>query len=375
MEKPVKMAVVGTGNMGSYHIGCINALDETQLTAICEIDEEKAAACRRQYGVDVYSDYPEMLENAELDAVLISTPHFSHSPQTIEAFRRGIHVLVEKPVGVHGKDVRTMINAYREAKTENGDLVFAAMFNQRTYGHWRKIKDLIDSGELGRLLRTTWIITDWFRSQAYYDSGTWRATWEGEGGGVLLNQCPHNLDLYQWMVGMPKRVSGVVYFGKHHDIEVEDEVTGIFEYENGMTGHFITTTGEAPGTNRLEIAGEHGKLVFEGGELLFYRNRESVIEFCRRTDKAFEMPECWKAEIPYDNHGESGHRIVIRNFARAIMNGEELIAPAAEGLNSVLLGNALLQSAFTGTPVEFPMDEDGFEQKLMQLKAGSRYHT
>jgi predicted dehydrogenase len=367
MEKPVRIAVAGAGVIGTFHISTINSLDELELAAICEIDQTRAQQCREQYGVDVYSDYVEMLEEADIEAVLIATPHYSHSPQAIEALKRGVHVLVEKPVGVYGKAVRRMMEAYREAKQRKKELVCAAMFNQRTYGHWRKIRDLVHNGELGKLLRTTWILTDWFRTHTYYRQGTWRATWEGEGGGVLLNQCPHNLDLYQWILGMPTRVHGHAYFGKYHDIEVEDDVTAFFEHDNGMIGHFITTTGEAPGTNRLEIAGEHGKIVFEGNELFFYRNRVSALDFSRTTELAFGMPECWKIPIPFDDHGESGHKMVVENFAAAIRRGEELIAPAEEGLESVLLGNAILQSAFDHAPVELPMDEEAFEGTLEGL--------
>ena len=210
-----------------------------------------------------------MLEHQALDAIIISTPHYDHTPITIAVLEKGIHVLVEKPIAVHVKDAHKMIAAYERAKQTTPNLIFAAMFMQRTYGHWRKIKALIDGGELGRLVRTTWLITDWFRTQSYYNNGGWRATWKGEGGGVLLNQSPHNLDLYQWFVGMPKRVTGFASLGKYHRIEVEDEVTAYFEHENGMIGHFITSTAESPGTNRLEMVGENGKLVMRTAGSLF----------------------------------------------------------------------------------------------------------
>ena len=187
--------------------------------------------------------------------ILIATPHYDHTPITIAALQKGIHVLVEKPIAVQVKDSNKMIAAYEAAKKQYPNLIFSAVFMQRTYGHWGKIKAIIDGGDLGRLMRITWIVTDWFRTQKYYDMGSWRATWEGEGGGVLLNQAMHHLDLYQWFVGVPKRVTGFVGLGKYHHIEVEDEVTAYFEYENGMVGHFITSTAETPGTNRLEITG------------------------------------------------------------------------------------------------------------------------
>jgi predicted dehydrogenase len=281
--------------------------------------------------------------------------------------QKGIHVLVEKPIAVHVKDARKMIAAYQDVKARKPDIVFAAMFMQRTYGFWRKIKDLLENGELGKLVRITWIITDWFRPQIYYDSGGWRATWKGEGGGVLLNQCPHNLDLYQWFVGMPQRVTGFAAIGKYHHIEVEDEVTAYFEYENGMVGHFITTTAESPGTNRLEIVGEHGKLVFEDGKLTFAKNRISMFKQIEIATGPFEKVENQILDIPYTHHGQPGHKLIIENFANAILHGEPLIAPAPEGLNSVMLGNAIMLSSFLKKTVDIPIAEDCYEHTLQEL--------
>jgi len=246
------------------------------------------------------------------------------------------------------------------------------MFNQRTHGHYRKIRSLIDEGELGRLVRATWIVTDWFRSQRYYDSGGWRATWKGEGGGVLLNQCPHNLDLFQWLAGMPDRITGFASLGKYHRVEVEDEVTAFFEYRSGAVGHFITTTGESPGTNRLEIVGENGRLVLEDGRLVFHRNRSSMLKFIETSPASFDKVECWRIDVPFQHHGEGGHRQIMENFAAAALDGSPLIAPAAEGLNSVLMGNAILHSSLNGhRPVDMPMDEAAFAKELQDLIASS----
>jgi predicted dehydrogenase len=266
-----------------------------------------------------------------------------------------------------------MTQAYEVAKTSYPSLVFAAMFMQRTYGHYRKIKELIDSGQLGRLVRTTWIITDWFRTQFYYDSGDWRATWAGEGGGVLLNQCPHNLDLYQWLVGMPQRVTGFAHIGKYHNIEVEDEVTAYFEHEGGMVGHFVTSTAESPGTNRLEIVGEGGKLVLEGEKLIFYRNRGSMLRFIEEATGGFDKVDYEVSEVPFDHHGQPGHRLIIENFADAVLGNDTLIAPAVEGLYSLMLGNAILLSSFLNRTLDLPIDEDLYEKKLLELARGSRY--
>jgi|UniRef100_A0A7C4KJD4 predicted dehydrogenase len=369
----VKLAVIGVGNMGSFHVRDLAKQATAELVAICDIDREKADRYASEFGVPAFYDYRDMLDRIALDGVVIATPHYDHTPISIDAFQRGLHVLVEKPIAVHVKDARKMIAAYQEARKARPDLVFAIMFQQRTYGFWRKIKSLIDDGELGKLVRATWIITDWFRTQAYYDSGGWRATWRGEGGGVLLNQCPHNLDLFQWFTGMPRLVAGFASIGKYHNIEVEDEVTGYFEYENGLVGHFITTTAESPGTNRLEIVGENGKLVFEDGKLTFVRNRQSMFTFSKTSKSAFDKVEAWEINIPYHHHGEGGHRFILENFAKAILFGEPLIARGEEGLNSLTLSNAMMLSSWLKKPVELPFDEDEYEARLMELVRTSRF--
>jgi predicted dehydrogenase len=369
----IKIAVIGLGVMGSLHIRDIDALEITELAAVCDTDQPKAEKFAEQYGVPAFYNYSEMLVTIELDAVLIATPHYDHPQIAMDAFERGIHVLTEKPIAVHVQAAQEMIAAYKIALKKSQNLLFAAMFQQRTYGFWKKIKSLIDEGELGKLVRTTWIITDWFRTQSYYDNGGWRATWKGEGGGVLLNQCPHNLDLYQWFVGMPKRATGFAAIGKYHNIEVEDEVTAFLEYENGMIGHLITSTAESPGTNRLEIVGEKGKLIFEDDQITFFRNRHSMIEQIKTSISGFEPVENWKIEIPYQHHGQPGHKLVIENFANAILHGEELIAPAVEGLNSLAFGNAIMMSSFLGQSIDLPIDAAAYAAKLQDLIENSSF--
>jgi predicted dehydrogenase len=372
-KNKIKIAVIGVGVMGSHHVKDIHRLSNTELVAVCDIDRERADRFAHEYGVPAFYDHCEMLEIVELDAVLIATPHYDHPQIAMNAFARGIHVLTEKPIAVHVKAAKEMITAYEQAKAIYPDLVFAAMFQQRTYGFWKKIKSLIEEGELGRLQRTTWIITDWFRTQSYYDNGGWRATWKGEGGGVLLNQCPHNLDLYQWFVGMPQKVAGFASIGKYHKIEVEDDVTGYLEYENGMVAHIITSTAESPGTNRLEIIGEKGKLIFEGGKLTFYRNRYSTFQQIAESPSGYEPVENWIIEVPFKHHGESGHRLTTENFANAILHGEELVAPAVEGINSLTLGNAIMLSSFLGHPIEMPFDDEAYAAKLQELISNSKF--
>ncbi len=368
-----RIAVIGVGIMGSQHVRDLGRIGNTRLAAVCDIDKSRADQAAAQFNVPAYYDYHDLLDKAELDGVMIATPHYFHTPISIEALGRGIHVLTEKPLAVHVKDGQKMVAAYEQARQKYPGLVFAIMFQNRTQGYWRKGKEMIDQGLLGRLVRATWIITDWFRSQTYYDNGGWRATWKGEGGGVLLNQCPHNLDIYQWYFGVPARVAGYASIGKYHKIEVEDEVTGYFEHENGMVGHFITTTAESPGSNRLEIVGENGRLVFEDGRLAFARNRSSMLEYIRTSPNAFERMEYQLEDVPFEPAASVGHAFVIEAFANAILHGGALIARAEEGLNSLALGNAIMLSQFLGKPVDLPFDADLYEAKLFELIRASQF--
>jgi predicted dehydrogenase len=363
----VRIGVIGVGTMGSCHARDLQATQNAELAAVCDIDPQRADLIGGLYEAPVFYDYQDMLAKTSLDAVIVATPHYFHTPISIDCLGRGIHVLCEKPLAVHVKDGKKMIAAYEAAKVKKPDLVFAIMFQQRTLGFWRKIKEMLDTGRLGKLVRATWIITDWFRTQTYYNNGGWRATWKGEGGGVLLNQCPHNLDLYQWFFGMPRRVAGFASIGKYHQIEVEDEVTGYFEHENGMVGHFITTTAESPGTNRLEIAGELGKLVFEDGKLTFLENTSSMFEFIKTSPAAWDRVDYQVQEIPYEESSEAGHILVTSAFAEAIRHGTPLIAEAVEGIRSLTIGNAIMLSSFQRQPVEIPIDEEAYEAKLLEL--------
>jgi predicted dehydrogenase len=370
----VKMAVIGVGIMGSSHVRDIaTRLPNTQLTAVCDINHARADLFASEYQVPAYYDHRDLLDKADVEAVVIATPHYDHTTIGIAALQRGLHVLTEKPLAVHVKDGRKMIAAYEQARAAKPDIQFAIMFQYRTYSYWQKIKQMIDGGELGKLVRATWLITDWFRTQAYYDGGGWRATWKGEGGGVLLNQCPHNLDLYQWLFGVPRRVAGFAHIGKYHHIEVEDEVTGYFEHENGMVGHFITTTAESPGTNRLEITGEMGKLVCENGKVTFFRNETSMFEFLHTSPNAFDTVPCQPEDVVFTPPPDWGHALVLETFANAILRGDKLVAAAPEGLNGLMLGNAIMLSSFQGRPVDLPFDEDAYEARLMELIQASSF--
>jgi len=369
--KSVRLGIIGLGNMGKGHLNYIHKgeVSEVTLTAVCDADPERLSFVRERFGdtVLLFTEPRQLIESGAVDGVLIATPHYSHPELAIACFKQGLHVLCEKPAGVYTKQVREMNEAAAEAGT-----VFSMMYNQRTNPLYVKLKDLIDAGELGEIKRTNWIITNWYRSQSYYDSGTWRATWLGEGGGVLLNQDPHQLDLWQWTINMmPKRVRAFCYFGKHRNIEVEDDVTAFVEYENGATGVFVTTTGEAPGTNRLEISGDRGKIVIENGTLTFWRLRVPESEYNKQFTGLFGEPECWKCEIPIKG-SYPDHKGITQNWINAILHDEALIAPGAEGIKGLMLSNAMLLSTWIDDWVDMPIDEELFLTHLEERISESR---
>ena len=368
MDK-VRIAIIGVGTMGTSHVGSIDKLDNCTLTALCDINPQVLAKYSGRRHTALFPSADELFAKGDFDAVIVTTPHYFHVPLALKALEHGKHVLTEKPISVHKSLAAELVAAIPRYP----GLKVAAMFNQRTLSAHRKIKQLLDSGELGEIRRINWIITTWFRSQFYYDSGDGRASWRGEGGGVLLNQCPHQLDLMQWFFGMPSRVTAFVSLGKYHEIEAEDEVTAYLEYPNGATGVFITTTGEAPGTNRLEISAERGRLVYEGGRISFLRNEIPTAEFCRTSRRHFGAPEVWEIAVPYKPDVKQQHLNVIENFCDAILKDVPLVAPAEEGIRGLELGNAMLLSGLKHKSVELPMDGAEFAEMLDGLVAGSRY--
>ncbi len=365
----VKLGIIGYGSMGSTHAQYIldGEVPGCELSCVFDNDPGKLKKAREELPVHVaiFSDYNELLSSCSCDAVLIATPHYFHSELAVKAFENQKHVLCEKPAGVYTLQVEQM-----NAAAKKSGKFFSMMFNQRTNPIYLKAKQMIDDGELGAIKRSVWIITDWYRPQSYFNAGTWRATWKGEGGGVLLNQDPHQLDLWQWICGMPLRINAFCYFGKYHDIEVEDDVTAFAEYENGATGVFITTTGEAPGTNRFEISGDMGKLVIEDNKLLFYKLEMSERKFNSEFKGGFGQPDNTVEEI--DTSGENPqHKGITRNFINAILHREKLIAPGLEGINSLMLSNAMLLSSWTGKMVDLPIDSKLYKKFLDDKIANS----
>jgi predicted dehydrogenase len=373
-ERKISIGLVGLGNIGATHAKILKEMNNVHIAGVCDLVQEKADTYAKELNTQSYYNYKDLLEHSGLDAIIIAVPHYDHPTVALDAFARGVHVMCEKPIAVHLKDAQRMIDAYEDARKLHPDLEFAIMFQERTLPFYRKVKSIVESGQLGKLTRATWIHTAWFRSQAYYNSGDWRATWAGEGGGILTNQCPHTLDMYQWLFGVPANITGHAHIGKYHDIEVEDEVTAYFEHNNGMIGHLIVTTAELPGTNRMEIIGENGKLVLEDGKLVLHKNPISMLQYSNETDQRFSKMEVERVEIDVDVNAASGHKVVTNKFVERLLNGTgELIAHGVEGVGALTLANGIMLSSFQRQTVEVPIDADAFEAKLKELIAGSRF--
>ncbi|QHT60201.1 Gfo/Idh/MocA family oxidoreductase [Paenibacillus lycopersici] len=373
-ERTIKFGLVGIGGIGQHHVNYLRSMEHVALVAVCDTDKGKADATAKDCGAAAYYDAIDMLDRGGLDVVIIAVPHYDHPTIAIEAFKRGIHVLCEKPIAVHVNAAKAMIEAHEAAKARKPDLQFAIMFQERTLPYYAKLKAIMESGMLGKLSRATWIHTKWFRSQAYYDSGGWRATWAGEGGGILTNQCPHTLDMYQWLFGLPATISGHAHIGKYHDIEVEDEVTAYFEHASGMIGHLIVTTAELPGTNRMEIVGDLGKLVLENNKLLYYKYPQSMLKFSQETDQRFAEWEIVPEEIAVDTNVPNGHHVVTERLVQRLLgNRVDLIAEGPEGLGSLTLANGIMLSSFKQRPVPVPIDGDAFQAELAERIRTSSY--
>lgn len=367
----IKLGIIGIGNMGTAH--CENILEgkcpDIEIVAIADKKEGRRTWAKEHIpNVTCFETGEQLIESGLIDACLIAVPHYDHTRYAIACMKKGIHVMLEKPAGVYTKQVREM----NEEAQKHPEVVFGMMFNQRTNHIYRKLHELVHSGKYGQIRRTNWIITNWYRPQFYYDSGDWRATWSGEGGGVLLNQCPHQLDLWQWICGMPKTIETKMYFGKWHDIEVEDDVTTFVEYENGATGVFVTSTGDACGTNRFEIQMDKAKIIAENDELKVFEYEMTEQEFSKQNKEVFGMINV--TEVPVETDGKNEKHVGVLNaWSGAILNGTPLVADGTEGINGLMISNAMHLSAFIGKKVELPIDEDLFYAELeKRIKTSKR---
>lgn len=366
--KNVRVGIIGMGNIGKHHAGYLldGKVSRCELTAVCSTSPEKLADYATK-GVKVFGDAMELIHSKTVDAVIVATPHYQHTTLGIAAFEAGLHVMVEKPISAHKADAERLSAAH----SKHPELIFGGMFQLRVEPRYEKIRALIRNGDLGEIVRVNWVNTDWFRGEAYYASSAWRATWKGEGGGVLLNQCLHNLDVLQWLLGSPARVRGFCQLGRFHQIEVEDNVTAYLEWPNQATGVFVSSTGEAPGANRFEIVGTRGTLVLENGKLVLTRNAADMIDYSRTAKTGFTKPDATAEEIPFSN-AAAPHATLMQNFVNAILDGEPLIAPGADGIRSVELANVMVYSSLLKETVELPMSGAAWETKLNELIGESR---
>jgi predicted dehydrogenase len=366
--KNIRVGIIGMGNIGKHHAGYLldGKVSRCALAAVCSTSPEKLADYAAK-GIKVFGDAMELIRSKTVDAVIVATPHYQHTSLGIAAFEAGLHLMVEKPISAHKADAEKLIAAHKN----NPKLVFGGMFQLRVEPRYEKIRALISNGDLGEIVRVNWVNTDWFRGEAYYASSAWRATWKGEGGGVLLNQCLHNLDVLQWLLGMPARVRGFCQLGRFHQIEVEDNVTAYLEWPNQATGVFVSSTGEAPGANRFEIVGTRGTLVLENGKLMLTRNAADMIEFSRTAKTGFSKPDATTEEVAFTN-AAAPHAALMQNFVNAILDGEPLVAPGVDGIHSVELANVMVYSSLIKATVDLPMHSADWTDKLSQLIAESR---
>ncbi len=371
--KNVRLGIIGLGAQGGTYAGFIGEgkVKNMVIGAICDIDPAKKELAAEKYpDVPFYNDYIEMLESGDIDAVVTTVPHYLHPEIGINALERNIHALVEKPAGVYTKQVKEL-NEFAASKPE---LTFGIFFNQRTNPLYQKVKEIIDNGEIGEIRRTNWIITTWWRPQGYYDQGSWRATWEGEGGGVLVNQAPHQLDLLQWICGMPKKVYSNVKYGYQRNISVEDEVTAMLDYGNGATGVFITATHDIVGTDRFEILGDKGKIVVDDSKKITIKRLtkpESELSANMSWADAMKvfsggsLSDIYTEEVlEFESVWGGQHIAVLENFAANIVEGAPLLAPGSDGINGVALANAIHLSSWLGKEVEIPVDEEVYLAEL-----------
>lgn len=375
--RTVALGIVGFGNQGSAYARIIagGKAPHLRIGAICDTDPAALDRARETYpGIPLHADLDALLDSGDADAVVTCVPHYDHPAVAIAAIERGVPTLVEKPAAVHTAQVEHL-NAVALAHPE---VPFAIMFNQRNNPLFRRIHELVTGGEIGEVLRSTWIITTWWRPQGYYDQSAWRATWGGEGGGVLVNQAPHQLDLWQWICGVPRSVFAKAGFGSRRDIAVEDDVTALADYGDGRTGVLVTATHDLVGTDRLEIQGTRGKIVVEksaAATLHRYDDDEKAISDSYDVEGARRLMQgeagslqdhvtTEQVEVGPAPAWGGQHAGVLENFALNILDGTPLLAPGTDGIQGVRLANAIHLSAWTGREVPLDFDQDEYLREL-----------
>lgn len=365
--EPVKFGIVGVGGMGAAHVKIVSEMEEAKLVAVADVNGETARRVAEETGAKAFVDYKQLIRKGGVEAVVIATPHYFHPPVAEYAAKHGVHVLSEKPIAVTVAAADKMIEVCRA-----NNVLLGIMFQQRTDGARVKMKQLVDSGAVGELHRVT-MVSPWYRTQAYYDSGSWRGTWKGEGGGILMNQAPHSLDQFVWIGGMPQAVQAIATT-RHHNIEVENSGLAIFDYGDGKVGWFYASTAEVPGGERFEVAGDRGMLVLEDGKLRHFVLEEPLSTHLKNHPTAFAAPKGEWRDVEIDAKS-LGHNGVTQQFVKAVRANDEslLVANGEDGLRSLELANAMLMAGFMRREVTLPVDRGGYERMLRKLREGLPY--
>lgn len=373
--KKFRYGIIGVGVQGNSYLKFLTEgkVSNSVVGGVCDIDPDVIKFVKENYpDIPVYNDYKDLIKSNNVDAIITTVPHYLHCEMGIYAIKNGIHVLNEKPAGVYTKQVAEL----NKVSLEHPEVKYGIMFNQRMNPLYQKLKEIVSRGDIGEIRRTNWIITTWWRPQSYYNQSAWRATWRGEGGGVLVNQAPHQLDLFQWICGMPIKVYAKTTEGFERDISVENEVTALVEYENGAVGSFITCTHDILGTDRLEIHGDKGKIIVENSNkatIKILHKSESILNKemgimdvyklvtggnldSLYSEEIIEIPDQWGVQ----------HCLVMENFANHLLNGEKLIADGIEGIKGVTLANAMHLSSWLNKEISIPIDEDLFFDELQK---------
>ena len=358
--KVLRFGVIGVGGMGQGHCKGFAKVAETKLTAVCDIDAATAAKVGQENGVPHFTTAAALIRSRRCDAVLVATPHPVRPPIVIAAMKAGLHVISEKPLCERVSAADRMLETAKKT-----GVAFGVMFQRRTEPAVAKAIEICRSGTIGRIYRATMISPE-YRSQAYYDSGSWRATWIGEGGGVMMNQSPHILDLFIQMAGAPCEVTGHVET-RLHKIEVEDLAEAMLTYPDGGTGYLYCSTCEAGPGQMIEIFGDKGKLLYRNGEMKLWTFEQTIQEFTTENTAMWGSPKSIEQTVTIEP-GESGHHVIVRNFARHVLFGEKLISPAADGLASLELANAIWLSSFRKKPVKLPINRKAYDNFLAGMR-------
>jgi predicted dehydrogenase len=365
--QPLRIGLVGLGTMGRGHLSKETALPEVQIVGVADVDPAAVQSASQTYGLPGYSSYQELIENGNCEAILIATPHPFHAPIAQYAARHGLHILSEKPIAVTVAEADAMLDAAKKA-----GVLLGVMFQTRTEPWFKATHDLLASGVIGPIYRSVIVASHWYRTQAYYDSGSWRGTWTGEGGGVLMNQSPHSLDMFIWLGGKPTRVLARTST-RFHRIEVEDTAEALIDYGGDHTGYLYTSTAEWPGDDRYEFSGERGKLVVNGRSVRLYRATERVQDTIDHLAVWGKPTGAWE-EIPVEGE-PPGHAAVVVQFARAVRLGEPLVATGEDGVNSLELGNAIMLSGDLNQAVDLPLNRNAYDRFLERKRAAVRVNA